>query len=133
VEPTTKEQFFRQFTHLASDCYQLFLDQFSQAYPDPLNVLQVDNKAFHKAKDLVVPDNNNNIILLFQPPYCPELNPLERLWQHLKKDLRWGLFKSLTQLQTKVDKLIADLTLETVASVTGFRFIVDALSVADIF
>lgn len=78
----------------------------------------------------MVPDN---IILLFQPPYCPELNPIERLWQHLKKDLRWGLFKNLTQLQTKVDKLIADLTLETVASVTGFSFIVDALSVAGIF
>ncbi|MBW4422561.1 MAG: transposase [Myxacorys californica WJT36-NPBG1] len=78
----------------------------------------------------MIPDN---IILLFQPPYCPELNPIERLWQHLKKDLRWALFKNLSQLQTKVDKLIADLTTETVASVTGFGFIVDALSVAGIF
>jgi hypothetical protein len=43
------------------------------------------------------------------------------------------LFKDLTQLQTKVDKLIADLTAETVASVTGFSFIRDALSVAGIF
>ena len=130
VEPTTGEQFFLQFTHVDSDCYQLFLDQFSPAYPDTLNVLQVDNGAFHKAKTLVIPDN---IILLFQPPYCPELNPIERLWQHLKKDLRWGLFKNLTQLQTQVDKLIAELVPETVASVTGFRFIVDALSVAEIF
>ena len=70
---------------------------------------------------------------LFQPPYCPELNPIERLWQHLKKDLRWTLFKNLTQLQMKVDTLIADLMTETVASVTGFSFIVDALSVAGIF
>ncbi|WP_415354687.1 IS630 family transposase [Leptolyngbya sp. FACHB-1624] len=130
VEPTTGEQFFLQFTHVDSDCYQLFLDQFSQVYPDSLNILQVDNGAFHKAKDLILPDN---IILLFQPPYCPELNPIERLWQHLKKDLRWALFKNLTQLQTKVDGLIADLTTETVASVTGFSFIVDALSVAGIF
>jgi len=113
-----------------SDCYQLFLDQFSQAYPETLNILQVDNGAFHKAKDLVIPDN---IILLFQPPYCPELNPIERLWQHLKKDLRWRLFKNLTELQTKVDKLVADLTAEVVASVTGFSFILDALSVAGIF
>jgi transposase len=130
VEPTTGEQFFLQFTHVDSQCYQLFLDQFSQAYPDSLNILQVDNGAFHKAKDLVIPDN---IILLFQPPYCPELNPIERLWQHLKQDLRWALFKNLTQLQTKVDQLIADLTTETIASVTGFGFIVDALSVAGIF
>ncbi|MGG6265156.1 hypothetical protein ACQ4M3_06860 [Leptolyngbya sp. AN03gr2] len=88
VEPTTGEQFFLQFTHVDSACYQLFLDQFSQAYP---------------------------------------------LWQHLKKDLRWGLFKNLDQLQTKVDKLLADLTTDTVASVTGFSFILDALSDAGIF
>ena len=130
VEPTTGEQFFLQFTHVDSDCFQLFLDQFSKAYPDTLNILQVDNGAFHKAKNLVIPDN---LILLFQPPYCPELNPIERLWQHLKQDLRWGLFKDLTQLQTKVDKLIAGLTHETVASITGFSFITDALSVAGIF
>jgi len=122
VEPTTGEQFFLQFTHVDS--------QFAQAYPDSLNILQVDNGAFHKAKDLRIPDN---IILLFQPPYCPELNPIERLWQHLKKDLRWALFQNLSQLQTKVDGLIADLTTETVASVTGFSFILDALSVAGIF
>ena len=93
-------------------------------------MLQVDNGAFHKAKALVIPAN---ILLLFQPPYGPELNPIERLWQHLKKDLCWSLFRNLTQLQTKVDKLIAGLTTETVASVTGFSFIVDALSVAGIF
>ncbi len=127
-----------QFTPVDSDCYQLFLNQCSPAYPDTLNVLQVDNGAFHKAKTLVIPDS---IILLFQPPYGPELNPYafggakpyERLWQHLKKDLRWGLFKNLTQLQTQVDQLIAELAPETVASVTGFRFIVQALSVAEIF
>jgi hypothetical protein len=127
VEPTTGEQCFLQFTPVDSECYQLFLDPFAQADPDTLNILQVDNGAFHKAKGLVIP---NNIMLLFQPPYGPELNPIERLWQHLKKDLRWALFKNLTQLQTQVDTLIADLTAEIVASVTGFRFIVEALSVA---
>jgi len=49
VEPTTGEQFFLQFTQVDGDCYQLFLDQFSKAYPDSLNILQVDNGAFHKS------------------------------------------------------------------------------------
>jgi hypothetical protein len=130
VEPATGEHFFLQFSHVDSGCDQLFLDAFSKAYPETLNILQVDNGAFHKAKSLVIP---GNIILLFQPPYSPELNPIERLWQHLKQDLRWGLFKGLPQLQTKVDQLIAELTDETVASLTGYNFILDALSVADFF
>jgi hypothetical protein len=129
VEPRTGERFFLQFSHIDSDCYQLFLDGFSQQYSDSLNILQVDNGAFHKAKSLRIPDN---IILLFQPAYSPELNPIERLWQHLKKDLRWSLFKDITELQTKVDELLNELTYETVVSLTGYNFILDALSVANI-
>nr|WP_290228420.1 IS630 family transposase [Trichocoleus desertorum] len=91
VEPATGESFFLQFSHVDTECYQRFLDEFSQAYPDSLNIVQVDNGRFHKGQGLVVPEN---IILLFQPPYCPELNPVERLWEHLKADLKWASFKT---------------------------------------
>ena len=93
--------------------------------PIVTGVLQVDNGRFHKGKDLIVPEN---VILLFQPPYCPELNPIERLWQHLKADLKWSSFKTLEQLQSKVDQLLAELTPELVASITGYDFILDAIS-----
>lgn len=72
VEPATGESFFWQFNHIDTECYQFFLDKFSKAYPDSLNILQIDNGRFHKGKNLIVPEN---VILLFQPPYCPELNP----------------------------------------------------------
>ncbi len=129
VEPATGERFFLEFSHVDSECYQRFLDAFSAQYSDSLNIVQVDNGAFHKAKSLRIPDN---IILLFQPPYCPELNPIERLWQHLKKDLRWDLFQDIPQLQSRVDQLLNELTHETVASISGYSFIKEALSVAGI-
>ncbi len=78
-----------------------------------------------------------NIILLFQPPYCPQracphvLNPIERLWEHLKADLQWSSFRTLDELQTKVDQLLAELTPEIIASITGYPFILDALSVVN--
>lgn len=86
----------------------------------------MDNGRFHTSKKLVVPEN---IILLFQPPYCPELNPIEHLWQYLKADLRWSSFKTLEQLQIKLGQLLAQLTPEIIASITGYPFILDALSV----
>jgi transposase len=153
VEPATGESLFLQFSHVDTQCYQRFLDEFSKAYPDSLNVLQVDNGRFHKGKALIVPEN---IILLFQPPYCqatfwderfggegffpklsredspqklaPELNPIERLWEHLKADLKWASFKTLDQLQAKVDQFLAQLTPEVIASITGYSFILDTLS-----
>ncbi len=125
VEPATGESYFLQFSHVDTACYQRFLDEFSKAYPDSLNILQVDNGRFHTSQDLIVPEN---VILLFQPPYCPELNPIERLWQYLKADLKWATFKTLDQLQAKVDQLLALLTPEVIASITGYAFILDALS-----
>lgn len=67
VEPLSGNQFFWQFSHVDTDCYQRFLNEFSACYAQSLNLLQVDNGAFHKAKHLQIPDN---IILLFQPAYC---------------------------------------------------------------
>jgi hypothetical protein len=125
VEPATGRSFFLQFSHVDTACYQWFLDEFSKTYSDSLNILQVDNGRFHTSKDLVVPDN---VILLFQPPYCPELNPIERLWEYLKADLKWSTFKTLEQLQVKVDQLLAQLTPQIIASITGYSFILDALS-----
>jgi putative transposase len=51
-----------------------------------------------------------------------------RLWEHLKADLKWSSFKTLSQLQTKVDQLLSELTPEVIASITGYPFILDALS-----
>jgi transposase len=129
VEPATGESVFLQFSHVDTDCFQMFLDEFSKVYPDSLNVIQVDNGRFHTSKKLVVPDN---IVLLFQPPYCPELNPIEHLWQYLKSDLRWASFKTLEQLQIKLGELLAQLTPEVIASITGYPFILEALSVVGV-
>ena len=143
VEPATGESFFWQFSPVDTECYQRFLNQFSAAYPESLNILQVDNGRFHKGKNLIVPENiilrhlSGGILppenaVLFQPPYCPELNPIERLWEHLKANLKWASFKTLAQLQTKVDQLLAELTPEITASITGYSFILDALSALNI-
>lgn len=59
-----------------------FLLQVSQAHPTELLVMVVDGASSHKAKDLVIPDN---IRLLPLPPYAPELNPQEHVWDELRE------------------------------------------------
>ncbi|WP_190798216.1 transposase, partial [Leptolyngbya sp. FACHB-541] len=89
--------------------------------------IQLDNGRFHKAKRLKVPDN---IVLMFQPPHCPELNPIEQVWQYLKRRLRWSLPTTLDQLRQQVKEQLGALTPEVVASIVGRQSILDALSVA---
>lgn len=124
VEPLTGESFFLIFSHLDSDCFQLFLDEFSQAYPHHLNVMQLDNGAFHKAQKLIIPEN---IVLLFQPAYSPDINPIERVWQHLKKESSWVNFNTLADLQEKICEQLNNIGQKVVTSLTGYPFILSAL------
>jgi len=67
----------------------------------------------HKAKHLTLPDN---IALLFLPPYSPELNPAEKIWQHLKRKFTNKPFQTLEQISRFFSQTIAQLTTHRVIS-----------------
>ena len=46
-------------------------------------VLVLDGAGYHKSAELEVPDN---ITLIPLPPYSPELNPVENIWQYLRQN-----------------------------------------------
>jgi len=104
-----------------------FLELFSQANPEDIHIIQLDNGGCHQALDLSLPEN---VILLFQPSHCPEVNPIERLWEEIKKSLKWELFTSLEQLRLGVRKVLQDLNQTLITSVTGWQFIIEALGLA---
>lgn len=124
VEPTTGASFFWQFSHLDSICFQNFLDLFSQAYPDSLNLIQMDNGSFHQSLDLKWPEN---IIPIFQPAHSPELNPIERLWEHIKQALSWEHCTNLDQLRKKLKQVLDSISSEAIASICGWDYIISAL------
>ena len=130
VEPISGESLFWEFSHLDSICFEAFLDYFSRLYPEQMHIIQLDNSGAHTAHQITIPDN---VQLLFQPPYSPELNPIERLWRFIKDQLAWQLWTDLEELISEVECQIRQLTQPIVASLTGWDFIVDALSVSGIF
>ena len=127
VEPLTGESFFYEFTHLDTVCFEKFLELFSRKYPLNLHIIQVGKVWFHSSLNLSIPEN---VILLFQPAYSPEVNPIERLWGYIKEQLKWLRFEHIEELRAVVQKELKKLTLEVIASLTGWQFILDAISVA---
>lgn len=78
----------------------LYLVHLHQEHPDKHILLVLDGAGWHKAKDLAIPDG---IELFFLPPYSPELNPVERLWQWLRRHVcRNRLFGSLADLEEAI-------------------------------
>jgi transposase len=64
------------------------------------SVIVMDNATFHKRADTIEAINKAGHELLFLPPYSPELNPIEKKWDHLKSIRRklqcsaYSLFQS---------------------------------------
>ncbi|HEY9901794.1 MAG TPA: transposase [Candidatus Sericytochromatia bacterium] len=103
----------------------MFLDQLAEEYPAHLNVIQLDNGKFHQSSRLKIADN---ILLIFQPPYSHELNPIERIWSHIKQELSWEISENLDGLKEKVGAFLAEVSTEKIASIAGWDYILSALA-----
>jgi len=60
-----------------------FLDQVSKAHEQDFMVMVLDGASSHRCGELNVPEN---MTLVFLPPYSPELNPTEQIWNVLRRD-----------------------------------------------
>jgi len=75
----------------------LHLEEISRCVmPGAHAVILLDGAGWHIAKELIIPDN----ITLFKiPPYSPELNPVENVWQYLRQNKLaiqvWEDYKSI--------------------------------------
>ena len=124
VAPPTGERFFLELPYLNADTFQLFLESFAQAFPDSLNILLLDNSGAHTAQRLRWPENVCSVSL---PPYCPELNPMERVWRDLKDELAWQQFSDLTAQLDYVGALLQAYDAPTLQSLTGYPDLVEAI------
>jgi transposase len=69
--------------YVNTEAMQVFLDNFAKTIAQDEHVAMVlDQAGWHGASALRVPAN---ITLVPLPPYAPELNPVERVWEYLKE------------------------------------------------
>jgi Transposase and inactivated derivatives len=84
------------------DVSAAFLQQISNRDPYAIHIMIWDGASFHPENtDPRIPDN---VVVLRQPPYSPELNPVEKLWDMLRDELcnrRWGSLTELLEASTR--------------------------------
>jgi hypothetical protein len=98
----------------------LFLEHVSQTYAQFFIVMQVDGAGWHHSDELVVP---SNMRLIAQPPYSPEVNPVEHVWDELReKYFHNRAFPSLESLIDVLCQGLNDLAADPkhLRSLTGF-------------
>jgi transposase len=125
VEPTTGASFFLELPQLNTVNFQIFLNEFAQHYQETLNIILMDNGRCHTAKALMIPQN---IVCLFLPPYSPELNPIERLWQDVKAPLAWVVAAAIEELEHRVERILTHYSHATIRSLTSYPYFVHAVN-----
>jgi hypothetical protein len=112
ARPDGEDAFALVLPEASAATMQLFLDSFppeagcfanaATLASDDHAVMVLDRAGWHGAKALAVPDN---VTLVPLPPYAPELNPMERVWLHLRE--RFLSLRLLADYEAIVDACCA--------------------------
>ena len=87
-----------------TEAMSFFLEEVSRRHPGEYILMFMDQAGWHKANALKIP---HNMEIAFLPPYSPDLNPQEQIWDELReKYFANRLFKTL---QAVIDAAAAGL------------------------
>jgi transposase len=99
------------------DVFLAYLEQVLCPKLKPGDVLILDNLSAHRVPDVRPLIEAAGAILLYLPPYSPDLNPIEKAWSKLKQFLRTAKARTTEAL----DQAIADaLTTITPADIAAW-------------
>lgn len=108
---------------VSAETMSMFLAEVARRHPDEFILMVMDQAGWHLAGSLVVPANMR---LLFLPPYSPELNPVEHLWESIREDYFANhVFPDLDAVEDVLTNGLRALEndLARVQSMTGFEWI----------
>jgi transposase len=105
----------------------IFLEEVARRHPEEFILMFLDGAGWHRANDLTVPENMRLETL---PPYSPQLNPVEHIWDEIRE--KWFGNEVFNSLDAVEDRLVAALVAlendrELVASTTAFDWIINCL------
>jgi transposase-like protein len=101
----------------------LFLAEVAQRHADEFVFMVMDQAGWHLARDLIVP---SNMRLMYLPPYSPELNPAEHLWEAVREEYFANhVFRDLRAVEQALTKGLQALEAnpKRTQSMTGFKWI----------
>lgn len=113
--------------HVNTDCMQIFLDEVATRHPEDRIVMITDGAGWHNTVSLAIPGNMRLIKL---PPYSPELNPVEHIWDDLReKSFHNQVFKSIDALEQHLSTSLRKMELnnQRVHSIVAWPWIINSL------
>ncbi|MEZ4912576.1 MAG: transposase [Chitinophagales bacterium] len=104
--------------HMNLTCFNIFTDALLEHCKKPLTLL-LDKATCHTAAT-----KKNDLDTIFFPPACPELNPVERFFKEVRKELKSRVFQSLSEIELNLEAILAKYwqNPKAVISITSFPY-----------
>jgi len=108
VCPHTGENYSLIMPYANSESMNFFVDELSKEYPKYRIILTMDNACWHSSKNMVLPEN---IRFWHIPPYSPELNPAEHLWDYIRETKKFNnqTFNSIEDVVEKLSQALNEM------------------------
>lgn len=99
-----------------------FLLELKKKHSDKTVIVVVDNAPCHRPK---IHREIPGLMLLFLPPYSPELNPAERFFGELRKATANTIFKTIQEQEAALEKKLKELVgdSENMKQLLGYAWI----------
>lgn len=114
--PINGDSFVWEINGVDTVIFEKYLNSFSKYKPNEYKIMVIDNAGFHSTKNITVPDN---IFLLRIPPYAPELNPCEQVWQYIKKRYKNKRFDNMETLKKWLHDFVIQMNPSLIKSITS--------------
>jgi transposase len=114
--PINGDSFVWEINGVDTAIFESYLYHFSKYKPKEYKIVVIDNAGFHSTKNIKVPDN---IFLLRIPPYTPELNPCEQVWQYIKNRYKNKQFENMEDLKKWLHKTVNQMSPNLIKSITS--------------
>ncbi len=113
--------------HVNGACMQLFLDEVASRYPHERIVMVLDGAGWHHSESMRLAPN---LTLLPLPPYAPELNPVEDIWDELReKHFHNRVFDSIDALEDHLEHALNQFESDPqrIRSIVAWPWIINSL------
>jgi len=116
---------------VTAEAMSIFLGEVARRHPEEFILMVLDGAGWHRANNLIVPENMK---LLPLPPYSPQLNPMEHIWDEVRE--KWFaniVFDSLDGVEDRLEESLVYLEQDKnlVASTTGFDWLISLSLIAN--
>ena len=122
VCPHDGESFSLILPYADTEAMKIFLKECSDHFKEYRIIMVMDKAAWHRSNEI---GEYNNIRIMHQPPYSPELNPVEHLWEYIRENyLKNCMWSTLEELEQKLESILKNIMecAETIRDLVDFHW-----------